>query len=286
MTQSTITQAAEVSVQPTSTTEQQQDLISQAASAVQGQDQATVNYLESLVGEGKKYKTVEDLAKAKFYADEHIRKIEEENASMRVIESKIETVLEKLQASTGNTNTQGTNEGHGNSGNPTPQASPTPSTSVESTNLEEELEKLLAKKEAVKQQSINKDTALNKLSEVYGDSDKALKAIAKVAFDKDGKRKEAIANMIDHLSINDPDELVTFITKMVDKNDVVSITPGATDGGTATHTVPNGSGTFTWSYAKKVRKENPALYNSTEFNDKLYAAIQRAESLGVDFYST
>ena len=44
---------------------------------------APASYMDQLVGEGKQYKTVEELAKAAFFKEGHIRTIEEENAAIR-----------------------------------------------------------------------------------------------------------------------------------------------------------------------------------------------------------
>jgi hypothetical protein len=48
-----------------------------------GADDQASNPLDALVGEGKKYATVEDLAKSRVAADEHITRIERENAEYR-----------------------------------------------------------------------------------------------------------------------------------------------------------------------------------------------------------
>lgn len=46
-------------------------------------DTTTASYVDQLVGEGKPYKTVEDLAKAAVFKENHIKTIEGENASLR-----------------------------------------------------------------------------------------------------------------------------------------------------------------------------------------------------------
>lgn len=46
-------------------------------------DESTVTVLDELVGEDRKFKTVEDLAKGKKAADDHIAKVERENAEMK-----------------------------------------------------------------------------------------------------------------------------------------------------------------------------------------------------------
>jgi hypothetical protein len=54
--------------------------------------------LETLVGEGKKYKSQADLAQAVFFKDAHIKKIEEENRSLRQSATETKTVDQILQA--------------------------------------------------------------------------------------------------------------------------------------------------------------------------------------------
>lgn len=54
------------------------------------------NPIDSLVGEGKKFKSIEDLAKAKLEADKHIERIEGENKGMREDLEKLSTKVENL----------------------------------------------------------------------------------------------------------------------------------------------------------------------------------------------
>ncbi|MFQ5786452.1 MAG: hypothetical protein ACE5H1_00575 [Thermodesulfobacteriota bacterium] len=55
-------------------------------------------FLEKLVGEGKKYSTVEELAKAKEHADKHISTLESENNEMRLRLEKAANVEDVLAA--------------------------------------------------------------------------------------------------------------------------------------------------------------------------------------------
>tara|TARA_X000001382_G_scaffold129998_1_gene123494 strand:+ start:6104 stop:6919 length:816 start_codon:yes stop_codon:yes gene_type:complete len=55
------------------------------------------NYIDQLVGEGKKYSSIEELAKAKYHADQHISRIEEENKGMREISSELSFENRKLK---------------------------------------------------------------------------------------------------------------------------------------------------------------------------------------------
>ena len=60
-----------------------EDLISAATSEVSNEGLADTSIVDVLVGEGKKYKSVDDLAKSRITADEHIKQIEFENSNMR-----------------------------------------------------------------------------------------------------------------------------------------------------------------------------------------------------------
>jgi len=60
-----------------------EDLISAATSEGSNEELAQESAVDLLVGEGKKYKSVDDLAKSRINADEHIKQIEFENNNMR-----------------------------------------------------------------------------------------------------------------------------------------------------------------------------------------------------------
>ena len=60
-----------------------EDLISAATSEGSNEELAQESAVDLLVGEGKKYKSVDDLAKSRITADEHIKQIEFENNNMR-----------------------------------------------------------------------------------------------------------------------------------------------------------------------------------------------------------
>jgi len=66
------------------------------------------NYIEELVGENKKFKTVEDLARSVVFKDHHIGVLETENKTFRTNEQarqKIEDLIEKLASTKNNQST-------------------------------------------------------------------------------------------------------------------------------------------------------------------------------------
>lgn len=69
-------------------------------------DDATKNYLEELVGEGKKFKTPEDLAKGKAESDRFIAQLQTEMATLRQelsTRQTLETLMDKISSNQGNT---------------------------------------------------------------------------------------------------------------------------------------------------------------------------------------
>jgi hypothetical protein len=60
------------------------------------EDQENVPYLERLVGEGRKFPTLEDLARGKFESDMHIHRIEQENKRLRELTAQQKTVDELM----------------------------------------------------------------------------------------------------------------------------------------------------------------------------------------------
>jgi hypothetical protein len=69
--------------------------------------EATRSYLNDLVGEGKRYQSPEELARAKYHADSHIKQVEAENARLRedytrareenIAKAKLEELLDQIQ---------------------------------------------------------------------------------------------------------------------------------------------------------------------------------------------
>lgn len=127
----------------------------------------TQNALETLVGEDKKFKTVDDLAKGKLEADNHIQRLEGELAELRTkvtATSTLEEMLAKLQQ--------------------TPKPEPTPEPKPEAHQpakpagitedaLAEKVRELLEEKDRQSIVQRNVQEVTNRLVSVYGDEVKA-----------------------------------------------------------------------------------------------------------------
>lgn len=116
--------------------------------------------IEDLVGEGKKYSTVEDLAKAYLHADNHIKKIESENNDLRIkteAAKSVDDILAGLKGTTENTDSSHT----------TPTQDPDNGVKEE-VDLEKLLEQKLAERDQQSQAATNKKMVIDALSAKYG----------------------------------------------------------------------------------------------------------------------
>jgi hypothetical protein len=225
------------------------------------------DYFNELVGEDKKFKTPQDLAKGKVMADQFIEQLTSENKALRqqildaqadaTARARLEELLQKFDQQQSQQQS-----------NPNPQASvanPTP------TFKPEEIESLVTNKivefDTRRKQQENFNTVKAKLNERYGD-----------------KASEVVQSQIEALGIS-----IEYA------NDLARNHPRAFErmfgldqpASSSTFNLPTSSGGFnkpqpkkTWTYYQKIKKENPKLYNSPEIQSEM--ARSYAE-LGGDF---
>jgi hypothetical protein len=120
--------------------------------------------LDALVGEGKKYKDPDAIANAVVHKDNHIAQLERETARMR------EQIAELAAERRANERFDEIRDLLTNRTAETPNNDPTQERErVESAPIkEEDIEKILDKREAVRRKTDNIKTVKNKLVEVYG----------------------------------------------------------------------------------------------------------------------
>lgn len=128
----------------------------------------TVSPVEDLVGEGKKFKTIEDLAKSKIEADAFIETLKSENAQFKAQIKTQEQMEETIKALT------------------KPKEQPAPNAPTE--RVEEKVpdlsQRIKAELESVEREKIlrnNVETVANKLVEVYGSEEKAKEVVNNLA---------------------------------------------------------------------------------------------------------
>lgn len=217
------------------------------------------NYLTALVGETQKYKTPEELAKAYANADQHILELKEK---LRVAEAKaqeaktIDDVLERI-ASNKETSTEDT-----------PSAVP----AIKPEELEALVDKTLSKRQQTEARNANLLAADKAMKEKFGE-----KAVE--VFKQHANTPEK-AKVLMELAAVDPNQFVSIFagSSYVSSNSMdtgSSITTSVRD--VAQGNRANTEGTKEW--AAKIRKENPSLYWSSNFQTKFQAMAVKNPSL-------
>jgi hypothetical protein len=232
------------------------------------------SYLNLYVGEGKKYKTVADLAKAYANADVFIETLKREK---REVEEELQAEREKFKSLADVLDVFGKKEVVEK-----PKQESTPKQTEQ--NLEEVVRQVLAK-EAQQQEVVKKkQETKQRLLEAFGSEDKAAEKIN--SFIKDNPNKKSVVEI---LATTDPDALIKLLKDEEGNTQPTQqkqVTP--TLGGKSASAGTNTSGVLpiTWSEARRIRKENPSYYKTHKFQKMLHEAALVAQKQGIDFYRT
>ncbi len=229
-----------------------EDLFQQDPNSQLPQIDPNKNYLNEYVGEGKKFKTAEDLAKSKFHADTYIplleRRLDQYEADRLAMKKEIDTrqSIEEIVTNLMNKQTTTTQ--------PT-----TPESKVESvvtaptldpTKIDELVSTRINAWDTEKRQTANVAEVRGKLKERFGNS---FAEVLKAKADELGVSPTFLNNLAkDHPS-------VLYKTLGLDQNvQAVNNNPLTT----TTRFAPTGEKKRTWSYYQEMKKNNPDLYNN------------------------
>lgn len=221
---------------------------------------------EMLVGEDKKFKTVEDLAKGKAESDAYIEELTAKLAKLEEEKSKGDhalTLLEELKKK------GETGEPADTSSNKTePADNQNTSDGVSADDLKSLVKDALAEQQSQEVAKANVEKVNSKLLEVYGDTDKA---------------KAAIKNKASELNVS-----VSYLEDVAKGNPTVFfklISDGTKETTlSAPHTssrseANNDRGQIRdWAYYTKLRRENPKLYRTRAIQKELDENLQKMGS--------
>ncbi len=210
-------------------------------------------YLTRLVGDGKKYNDNEALAKAYANADIHIHDLEDKLDELKDNQTSIEAVLEEIRKPP-------VEEGEDAQG--TPAVTP-----VDPKEINELVDQRItaAQEKAIAEQ--NTQSTLDLLTKHYGSRDAGLRAVNK-AIDGNPVFKETV----DKLGYSNPNAALEFVVSRAPREGG-SNTPGL--GGESADTIIASGEEFTYSYCKKVRKEDEKLYRSPSFRQRMEDAYTK-----------
>lgn len=239
------------------------------------QDQAASGQsaLNDLVGEGKKFKTPDDLAKAKLESDRFIEKLQNEQRELREELSKrlsAEEALRRAQEAGSRVETGAT----------TPQTPP-PQRQQESTvDIMSEVEKVLNRRDQQKTTQSNIEQVTSKMTSTYGTVDKA----AEVVQLKAQELGMSVAKL-QELASENPKAFFTLLGV----NDKATEVPKTSSWGNTKNTVAMKNGTSgsqvspgTYKWYQEIRKADPAAYYSPRVQLQM---DKDAREKGEKFYS-
>lgn len=240
------------------------------------------NPLSAFVGEGKKYKSEVDLAKAVLEKDRFIARLKGENAELRVdvktkarVEETVDQLLRARNIQTPAVNADG-QPSVNNSGTPdnnSMQNQNAPGLTIDQVRelLEEDRKKTGA------QQNIA--NARKQLVELFGTPEAAQQAVKKVAKDI-GESQE----FIDSLAARNPAVLLQLVKKAAaeDQSKEASLFPSVNTAGFNKSTPSSLNGTKTKAHYDAIKKNNPSQYWSAAIQGQMH---KDAMKLGAAFFN-
>jgi prefoldin subunit 5 len=238
------------------------------------QDQNAVGQstLNDLVGEGKKFKTPDDLAKAKLESDRFIEKLQNEQRELREELSKRLSAEEALKRAREAGSVVAPQE--------PPDRSPSPQPRQETTDIGSEVDRILRRREQENTAKSNIDTVTSKMKDLYGNVDKAAEVVQ--------NKSQELGMSVEKLQALASENPKAFfqLLGVQDKpagspqtsswNNVKNTTAMKNAAGSTT-TVPG-----TYKYYEEIRKSDPAAY----FSPRVQLQMDKdAREKGEKFYS-
>jgi hypothetical protein len=243
------------------------------------------NFLEKYVGEGKKYATVEDLAKAYDHANKHIEDMNDDNKHLRE-EFDMFRELTTAQLSKVNTDNRGKetpkpDEDHGGKKPEQPNPAPAAPNGDEGkeVDLDARIAKVLEEKDELKRLNANAAIAEEVMVKHFGSKEKAQEAIRNKA-----QELGVSAKWLASTAFQSPRAF--FISMGVNPEEAPrsTNTPGASSDVNVQKLKEFNPGIRPNSYAfyQEIRKKDPRKYFSNEMQTQI---MNEALRQGPDFYN-
>lgn len=204
-----------------------------------------VNTVADYVGEGKKYKSVEEALSSIPHAQTHISKLEADNKQLRESQQALQNKLESLLT---NVNT-GTMQ----------SATPTATVAANNVDIEKLVRDALVKTQLEAQAQTNSNTVANKLRQIYADK-------AEVVY---AERAQELGMSVDDLNIlsarSPTAVLALFETPKQNNNNSIqgTVNPGIK------------GGTDTFESLMSVLTSDPQRYYSKQHQEKLREVVAK-----------
>lgn len=221
------------------------------------QNNESASHLDTLVGDGKKFKTVEDLAKGKVESDRFIEQLQSELDGLRsdlATRARLEDLLDQIEPK------QNTNSG----GNQAPRNDSTPAPDIEKL-----IENTLTRRERERTIAENILEAKTRLQEIYG-SEYVQKLEARA------QQLGMTPQELDELAAKSPKALLALVTPQPKGQG--TYTPPAS---AINAPLNSEGGVRNWAYYQRIKAANATQYWSPKVQNQMHKdAIAQAE----DFY--
>lgn len=219
----------------------------------------TKDYLTELVGDGKKFKDVKDLAKGKAFSDLHIQTLEKTLNQMREelqTRKTAEELINQIALTKPNANPDRTGD------NLPPDAD---AGKIKSGLTPEDVEKLFAEREGKQRRENNLATVSTKLTELYGDN-------AQSAVQAKAKELGLSGDYLRSMAQEAPNAFLALLQKGPQTQKDMFSAPPANSFRTDSRVDTNPK----YSDFNKVKTSDPKTYWSPAFQRKLMAAGEKA----------
>lgn len=222
-----------------------------------------VDYLEELVGDHKKFKSPQELAKGKFLADQYIEQLRREKDALEQelnTHKGLKSFKDEIKAIKSGTGTEPPRD---------EDTTPPKKAEVDASDIESVIERLLAKREGTKKAESNLDRVTRVLTEQLGDQ-------AKVALQNKAKEVGLSLSDLQDIGIRSPDALFRMVGVDPDakKQSFTPTIPGST---VRTESV-TGKGN---SFYEELKRKDWKRYNSPEIEKQMMKDMER---LGIEQY--
>lgn len=226
------------------------------------------NYMEELVGEGKKYASVDDALKALHHAQQHIPRVEAEAQGVRdELKSRLalEDLVDKLQKAQAEAGVSNPGEPPQNE-QPNEQATPPvpPATGLTKEELEALVQRTLVQDKEQSSFNTNVDTVASELQAKWGPGYRSMMA---------EKAQELGMSQEDLLALAGKSPKAFYNTVGVSTAPAQATNPHAPPTSQGRPASPN-SNARTWDYYTNLRRENPSLYWSKETQNEIFKGVE------------
>ena len=249
-------------------TQNMSDSITQQA-GVPLQEQIDQRYLDSLVGENRKYRTPDQLAKAYLNADTMIETLKQEKKDIEAQNQVLQGVVEKLKPSYETETLE------------TPVPNNTNNPSVDQEDIERRVRDTVREERMLEIAQETQNKSIQALESAYGTTEAGFEAINKIL-----AKNPSLRVAVDNLARTDTEGFVRFLKAYDDgvTEPPRSATPGLSNKPSANAIRATDSG-LTAVEAREIRKKDPhRYYYDNDFRAQLEQAVAKAHEKGEDFW--